>query len=185
MSFGICSGNFRFFFRFFQVFRAPPGRKVHSPTHKPEMNQPSIHINTVLALFVTIALSTPACTEQVRSEKPKSSPEIIAIVTAGDLASAFEENDIRATQLYAGKRARINGVFARSEPLADGNVALIFKTSKETFRPVRCIFDAVAAASLNRLSDGEELSVRGTVVGFSESRYFVTVDNCVAESAED
>lgn len=149
------------------------------------MIQPSNYINTVRALCVTIALSTSTCTEQVRSEKPKASPEIIAIVTAGDLASAFEENDIRAAQLYAGKRARISGVFARSEPLADGNVAMIFKPSKETFRPVRCIFDAVEAGSLNRLSDGQELSVSGTVVGFSESRYFVTVDNCLAEGVED
>jgi hypothetical protein len=149
------------------------------------MTQHSIHKNTVRTLFVTLAMSLAACTESVRSEKPRAEAEVLAVVTAGDLASAFEENDIRATQLYAGKRTRISGAFARSEPLPDGNVALIFKTSRETFRPVRCIVDAVAAARLNKMTDGQELSVNGTVVGFSESRYYVTVEKCVAETLED
>lgn len=148
------------------------------------MTQASNHKNTIRALFVTLTLSIGACTKADRSDKPRTDAEILAVVTAGDLSYAFEENDVRAAHLYTGKRARISGTFARSEPLADGNVAMIFKTSKETFRPVRCIFDAVAAASLNSMSDGQELSVSGTVVGFSESRYFVTVDQCVAEKTE-
>jgi len=110
--------------------------------------------------------------------------DVQAIVEATDLASAFEESEAHAIDLYNGKRARIHGLFARSEPLADGRIAMTFKTSIETFRPVRCIFDPVNSIALNEFNDGDQLAIIGAIEGFRDSKYFVTVEDCVVVDAK-
>ena len=105
----------------------------------------------------------------------------VDVVEATQIASAFEAAEDRAMELYSGKRARIRGQFARSESLADGNLAVTFKTSIGTFRPVRCIFHGGQSSVWNQLSSGGEINVTGRIDGFTESRYFITVDDCVVE----
>lgn len=114
----------------------------------------------------------------------KRSDNIHVIVTASDLAAAFEQSEARASELYVGKLARLTGSFSKTEPLADGHIAMTFKISRETFRPVRCIFDATASTGLNKLSAGDYVAVTGKIAGFAESRYFVTVDECLIEKEE-
>lgn len=104
-------------------------------------------------------------------------------MNATDLGLRFELTETLALELYGGKRARIKGQFAKLEPLPDGNFAVTFKTSRETFRPIRCVVAGVNSTALNKLSDGDDLTVTGTIAGFTESRYFVTVEDCVVDGS--
>jgi exonuclease VII large subunit len=130
-----------------------------------------------------IAFGIPflACQSGGKPETHHPRTDIQVIVNATELASAFEARESEALELYDGKHGRIKGVFAKSEPLADGHMAMTFKTSIGTFRPIRCIFDVTSANALNRLVAGDEVTVTGRIVGFAESRYFVTVEECLIE----
>ena len=101
------------------------------------------------------------------------------VVDANELAGAFEKSAERAAEVYTGKRARISGYFARMETLEDGRAAIIFKTSADTYRPLRCINASPDfTAGTGELDDGSPITVDGTIGGFTDSSYFVTVENC-------
>ena len=129
-----------------------------------------------MTLFSMLA----ACGSSGDVSAPKETARSISvIVDATELASAFEGSESKAAELYSGKIGRIHGQFAKYERVADGQFAMMFKTSKETFRPIRCIFDSSSSSALSRLTTGDRVTVTGNIAGFSESRYFVTVEDCL------
>lgn len=136
--------------------------------------------NSKLVLAYAMALLTvTGCGRHTDSDAVRATAaDVQMILEATELGFAFESAEARATELYVGKRARIRGQFGKSEPLADGNFAVTFKTSRETFRPVRCVVHAADSAALNDLSSGDPITVTGMIDGFSESRYFITVEDC-------
>ena len=135
----------------------------------------------LLVLLSALTAGLSACGSPAEAVRTPAPPEIRVIVDATELASAFERREPDAIELFGGKHGRIKGIFAKTEPLADGHIAMTFKTSIETFRPVRCIFDAAASTALNTLAAGDEVTVTGKIVGFADSRYFVTVDDCLID----
>jgi hypothetical protein len=137
--------------------------------------------NTIRIPAMTLLLLASACatsTKRVHSANPAT---VNVTVEAIELAAAFEQSEIRAIEMFVGKRARINGRFAKTESLSDGRIAMTFKSSKETFRPVRCVIDAEHSGELDELESGDPVTVIGEIQGFAESRYFVTVDACTLD----
>jgi hypothetical protein len=130
---------------------------------------------------LSILILVTACGSSVVPVRKVRVGDAGAMIDASDLAREFESNELQAAQLYVGKRLRITGQFARSEAITDGRTALIFKTSKETFRPVHCVLSSTEATDLKRFSNGDEVTVAGEILGFAESKYFVAVDECVVE----
>lgn len=144
------------------------------------MNNASVRKLPGLIALAIGAISTGCAPIQMGEVRPRVRP-VEVIIDATDLATAFEESDERAAELFGGRVGRINGHFAKSEPMSDGHIAMTFKRSIETFRPVRCIFDATDSTALNKFTADDEVSVTGRIGGFAESKYFVSVDNCVVE----
>ena len=134
----------------------------------------------LVALVFAIALG--ACDSSAPTLEQKRADAVQVIVFATDLASAFEQSEDTAVELYGGKLGRISGEFEKAEPLGDGRIALTFKRSIETFRPVRCIFSAAAPEALERFAAGDPITVVGKIGGFRESKYFVAVEDCVIDA---
>ena len=124
----------------------------------------------VVLLFWSLSCST--------GRRPPTSADADLSLDATELVAAFERNETQAAELYLGKTALISGYFVKAERGDSGNYVITFKTSIETFRPVRCILGADDPATPGRFQRGDPLTVVGRITGFSDSKYFVTVDEC-------
>src|SRR4029077_10019466 len=59
-------------------------------------------------------------------DKPADSGPASISIHAGKLVMEFEGNEVRANQLYGGKRVRVNGTVNSIQVLNDGGSALTF-----------------------------------------------------------
>ena len=115
-----------------------------------------------------------------RSVAAPASPNAAALtVNAGKLVIDFEGNEVRANQLYSGKRIRINGTVNSIEIMKDGRITLTFHSPAMGYAMTRCYFNKSQSARLAELSGGQEAIVEGTVRGLAGGRGFVEVENCV------
>jgi hypothetical protein len=101
---------------------------------------------------------------------------------AGELVKAFEENEIRANQLFVGKRVRIYGSVNSIETEGQ-NAVLTFRSTITTYAMARCVFSKAQSGGLARLRINDEAMVEGTVRGWEggawgAKRVFVVVENC-------
>ncbi len=98
-------------------------------------------------------------------------------VTANELWSAFDENEVNAEQVYNGKKVRITGVISdinSSGALVDANVLLLVDGSY--FGCVQCNFGSKNADMLSTLHKGDSVTIEGTCGTLS--LYNVIVRNC-------
>jgi len=102
-------------------------------------------------------------------------------VHAGKLVIDFEGNEVRANQMYGGKRIRINGTVNSIEILKDGRITLTFHSPAMGYAHTRCYFNRSQSSRLAQLSGGQEAIVEGTVRGFSvnPARGYVELENCI------
>lgn len=102
---------------------------------------------------------------------------------AAALVREFENNEIRANQLYSGKRMRIFGTVNIIEINKDGQIVLTFKSSITTYRQARCYFNQSQSARVAAINAHEEATVEGTVRGlgdgFDNSKAYLVLENCV------
>ncbi|MEP6923120.1 MAG: hypothetical protein ABI954_01535 [Pyrinomonadaceae bacterium] len=108
---------------------------------------------------------------------PDSAPASVSLKAVA-LVREFEENEVRATQLYTGKRVRINGFVNAVKAENNGSISLTFKTSISTYVPAQCYFSKADSNQLAQITGNQEVTVEGTVRGFSESKFSVALDNC-------
>jgi hypothetical protein len=109
---------------------------------------------------------------------PQNAPS--ETVNAGKLVIDFEGNQVRANQMYSGKRIRINGTVNSIEILKDGRMTLTFHSPAAGYAHTRCYFNKSQSARLAQLSGGQQAIVEGTVRGFSDSlKGYVEVENCI------
>ena len=104
-----------------------------------------------------------------------------AMIHAGKLVMEFEGNEVRANQMYGGKRIRVNGTVNSIDVLKDGRIALTFHSPAGGYAQTRCYFNKSQSSRLAELSGGQEAIVEGTVKGISGGmggRGFVTLENC-------
>ena len=176
--FGICSANFQLFSGFFQVFSRRLRLIIAVVTDRRTDMKPrsASHIFSALAAGILISLSGCGSPQAGATASPNT-PDLV--VDANQLVAAFEKNAEQAAENYTGKTARISGYFARLETLDDGRAAIVFKTSIDTYRSLRCVNRAAELASrIAELDAGSPMTVDGKIGGFTDSSYFVTVDEC-------
>ena len=98
-------------------------------------------------------------------------------VTANELWSAFDENEVNAEQAYNGKKVRITGVISdinSSGAFVDANVLLLVDGSY--FGCVQCNFGSKNVDMLSTLHKGDSVTIEGTCGTLS--LYNVIVRNC-------
>jgi tRNA_anti-like len=111
---------------------------------------------------------------------PQNAPE--ATVNAGKLVIDFEGNEVRAMQLYAGKRVRVNGTVNSIEILKDGRITLTFHSPAMGYAQTRCYFNKSQGSRLAEFRGGQEAIVEGTVRGFGgglDGKGHVELEDCV------
>ena len=104
-----------------------------------------------------------------------------ASVNAGKLVIDFEGNEVRANQLYSGKRIRINGTVNSIDILKDGRISLTFHSPAMGYAQTRCYFNKSQSSRVAGLQGGQVAIVEGTVRGIGGGlggRGFVEVENC-------
>jgi hypothetical protein len=105
-----------------------------------------------------------------------------ATVHAGKLVIDFEGNEVRANQLYAGRRIRVNGTVNSIEILKDGRITLTFHSPAGGYAQTRCYFNKSQSSRLAEISGGQEAVVEGTVRGIRGGlggKGFVDMENCI------
>src|SRR6266478_4405203 len=121
------------------------------------------------------AMPMPSSTEPA---SPQDAPS--ATVNAGKLVMEFEGNEVRANQMYGGKRIRVNGTVNSIDVLKDGRITLTFHSPAGGYAQTRCYFNKSQSSRLAQISGGQEAIVEGTVRGFSDSlKSIVEVENCI------
>jgi tRNA_anti-like len=124
------------------------------------------------------AATATATQSPTQPASPQNAPS--ATVNAGKLVIDFEGNEVRANQMYAGKRIRINGTVNSIEILKDGRITLTFHSPAAGYAHTRCYFNKSQSSRLAQMSGGQEVIVEGTVRGFSDSlKGYVEVENCI------
>ncbi|MGH9901084.1 MAG: OB-fold protein [Pyrinomonadaceae bacterium] len=142
---------------------------------------------TQLAAFAGSIELDKAVADNPAPRREESSPPAqstnAAAMHAAALVREFETNEVRANQLYAGKRVRIFGTVNTIEIGRDGRIILTFKSSVSTYNHARCFFNKSEGSRVAALSAHEEATVEGTVRGlgggFDGTKAFVVLENCV------
>ncbi|PYS71626.1 MAG: hypothetical protein DMF69_09770 [Acidobacteria bacterium] len=125
------------------------------------------------------AVATPT---QPSAETTSSPNEAAVSVHAGKLVMEFEGNEVRANQLYSGKRVRVNGTVNSIDVLKDGRIALTFHSAAGGYAQTRCYFNKSQSSRLAQLSGGQAAIVEGTVRGLGggmDGRGFVEMADCI------
>jgi hypothetical protein len=123
-----------------------------------------------------IATATQSSTEPT---SPQEAPS--ETVNAGKLVIDFEGNEVRANQLYGGKRIRVNGTVNSIDVLKDGRITLTFHSPAMGYAHTRCYFNKSQSSRVAELKGGQEAIVEGTVRGFSvdPAKVYVDMEDCI------
>lgn len=125
----------------------------------------------------TAATATTTQSSTAPTDPPNTSA---ASIHAGKLVMEFEGNELRANQLYVGKRIRVNGTVNSIDILKDGRLTLTFHSPAAGYAHTRCFFNKSQSSRLAQISGGEEVIVEGTVRGFGDDlKRYVELENCV------
>ena len=113
---------------------------------------------------------------------PPASPQDASgeTVNAGKLVIDFEGNEVRANQIYGGKRIRVSGTVNSIDILKDGRITLTFHSPAAGYAHTRCFFNKSQSSRLAEIVSGQVVIVEGTVRGFSDSlKRYVELENCI------
>jgi hypothetical protein len=111
---------------------------------------------------------------------PQDTPS--ATVNAGKLVIDFEGNEVRANQIYGGKRVRVSGTVNSIDVLKDGRITLTFHSPAGGYAQTRCYFNKSQSSRLAEIVGGQEAVVEGTVRGFGggfNGKGYVELENCI------
>src|SRR6266436_392779 len=125
------------------------------------------------------AATATAAQSPTEPNGPEEAPQ--ASVLAGKLVLEFEGNEVRANQMYGGKKIRVDGTVNSIDILKDGRITLTFHSPAMGYAHTRCYFNRSQNSRLAQLSGGQEAIVEGTVRGFSvnPARGYVELENCI------
>ena len=111
-------------------------------------------------------------------QKPRNNEPATISIHQAELVREFEGNEVRANQLYKGKRVRIHGNVNSIATDKNGGFVLTYKTSVTTYAPAQCFFSNEYSNQLAKIQTNDEVEVEGTVLGFTQSRFTVALENC-------
>ena len=99
------------------------------------------------------------------------------------LVKEFENNEVRANQLYIGKRVRVFGTVNSIAIANDGRIRLTFKSSMGTYGNGRCYFNKSQSSRVAAINPNQEATVEGTVRGweggYDRAKVFVLLEDCI------
>ena len=111
-------------------------------------------------------------------QKPLNDEPATVSLHQAELVREFERNEVRANQLYKGKRVRIHGNVNTVTTAKNGGFVLTYRTSGTTYNSVQCFFSQEYANQLAKIQTNQEVEVEGTVLGFTPSSYSVILEDC-------
>lgn len=116
-------------------------------------------------------------------EEPRPAPAASSqVMNVNALAREFQDNEVRANQVWIGKRVRVVGVVNSIEIRRDGIIELTFKTSVTNYNMAKCFFSKSQSAGVANLNAHSEAVVEGTVRGlgggFDNTKSFFMLENC-------
>ena len=103
-------------------------------------------------------------------------------INAGKLVIDFEGNEVRALQMYGGKRIRVNGTVNSIDVQKSGLIVLTFHSPAGGYAQTQCYFNKSQSSRLAQLSGGQQAVVEGTVKGIGGGlggRGFVVLEDCI------
>ena len=132
--------------------------------------------------IVTEPNAAIAAATQSSAEPTSDQVATSATVSAGKLVIEFEGNEVRANQMYTGKRIRVNGSVNSIDILKDGRITLTFHSPAMGYAHTRCYFNKSQSSRLAEMTGGQEVIVEGTVRGFGgglNGKGYVEMENCI------
>ncbi len=123
-----------------------------------------------------------ASAPQSNPEPARSQEAPAATINAGKLVIEFEGNEVRALQMYGGKRIRVNGTVNSIEVQKNGLIVLTFHSPAGGYAQTQCYFNKTQSSRLAQLSGGQEAVVEGTVRGIGGGmggKGFVVLEDCI------
>ena len=112
---------------------------------------------------LSIEREPEAATATQSPAEPTNAPS--ATVNAGKLVIDFEGNEVRANQIYGGKRIRVNGTVNSIDVQKNGSIVLTFHSPAAGYAQTQCYFNKSQSSRLAQLNGGQEAIVEGTVRG--------------------
>jgi hypothetical protein len=142
------------------------------------LNQLEAFVSSI-DLDKTVAVNPPRQREESLPTEPTTNA---ATMHAAALVKEFESNEVRANQMYVGKRVRVYGTVNSVEIGKDGRIILTFKSSISTYKQARCYFSKSEASRVGAINANEEATVEGTVRGlgggFDGAKAFLILEEC-------
>lgn len=139
-----------------------------------------VAFNSSIGIAQTSVAATPTSTPD---SPPRSAATTSAAMNVNALAKEFQDNEVRANQMWIGKRVRVNGIVNTIQIVADGSIQLTFKTSITNNNMARCHFNKSQSSGVATLTAHVEGTVEGTVRGlgggFDNSKTFFLLEDCV------
>jgi len=127
--------------------------------------------------------------EASASSEPEMQPTTMPVnpqngaapINAGQLVMDFEGNEVRANQMYVGKRIRVNGTVNAIEVRKSGQITLTFHSPAGGYAQTQCYFNKSQSSRLANFSGGGQALVEGTVRGIGGGlggKGFVVLEDC-------
>ncbi len=140
-----------------------------------------------LAAFSSSIEMTKAVAEIPTPRREEASPQAASpnssAMHVASLVKEFENNEVRANQVWIGKRVRVYGTVNTIEVDKNGQIVLTFKTSITTYKMAKCYFNKSQSSRIAGLTAHTEATVEGTVRGFGggfdNSKAFLLFEDCV------
>jgi hypothetical protein len=117
----------------------------------------------------------------VQASAQPASPQNVAAVNSGQLVMDFEGNEVRANQMYVGKRIRVNGTVNSIDLLKSGQITLTFHSPAGGYAQTQCYFNKSQSSRLVAFRGGGPALVEGTVRGIGGGlggKGFVVLEDC-------
>src|SRR5439155_25600908 len=88
---------------------------------------------------------------------PQDAP--LASIHAGLLVMEFEGNEVRANQMYGGKRIQVHGTVNSIDVQKNGQIILTFHSPAGGYAQTQCYFNKSQSSRLAQFSGGQEAVV--------------------------
>jgi hypothetical protein len=119
---------------------------------------------------------------KAEQQQEPSQSEVVSTMHIAVLVKEFENNEVRAIELYIGKRVRVTGTVNQIEVEQNGQIILTFKTSVSTYKMGRCYFPKSQSSRVGAINAHHQATVEGTVRGLGggiyNSKAFLVLENC-------
>jgi len=124
----------------------------------------------------------PVETTQPSQNAVSNQETVSETINAGKLVIDFEGNEVRALEMYGGKRIRVNGTVNSIDVQKSGLIVLTFHSPAGGYAQTQCYFNKSQSSRLAQLSGGQQAVVEGTVKGIGGGlggRGFVVLEDCI------